>query len=77
MVDRTKNLCYLVTVYYNAVNGNGEIKSRGHCFVSLHSIGTKKCQDFARRVAQRDKQFYSFPEEWLDQYTVPNVDYCK
>jgi len=77
MIDRGKNLCYIVTVHYLIKNGVDEIKSRTKIFISLHSINTKVCEDFAKRKAREDKQFWGFEEEWLSQYTVPNVDYCK
>jgi hypothetical protein len=77
MIDRTKNLCYIVTVHYLIKNGVGVLKSRSQIFVSLHSINTKQCEEFAKRKARSDKQFHMFEEEWLSQYTVPNSDYCK
>ncbi|MDY0395394.1 hypothetical protein ACFSMW_13365 [Virgibacillus halophilus] len=77
MIDSRKNLCYIVTVNYLAKNGVGETKSRCKTFVSLHSINTQRCQDFAKRKAKEDKQFHMFEEEWISQYTVPLSDYCK
>lgn len=78
MIDSTKNLCYIVTVNYLINNGAGRIKSRQQTFISLHSINTKKCEDFAIKKAKEDKQFRNFDDEdWLSQYTVPLSDYCK
>ncbi|TYR75548.1 hypothetical protein FZC79_10275 [Rossellomorea vietnamensis] len=77
MIDRRKNLCYIVTVHYLIKNGEGVLKSKSHQFISLHSINTEKCRTFAKNKARSDKQFHQLEEEWLSQYTVPNSDYCK
>lgn len=77
MIDRTKNLCYIVTVHYLIKNGVGAIKSKCYNFISLHSINTTKCREFAKVKAKDDKKFFGFDEEWLSQSTVPNSDYCK
>lgn len=78
MIDRTKNLCYIVTVHYLIENGEGKLKSKTHTFISLHSITTDKCQKFAKSKAKADKQFWGFDDDgWISQYTVPNSDYCK
>lgn len=77
MIDRKKNLCYIVKVHYLIKNGVGVLKSKEHTFISLHSINTKKCRRFAEQRARADKQFHMFQEEWLSQYTVPNTDYCR
>jgi hypothetical protein len=77
MIDRSKNLCYIVTVYYLIKNGEGVMKSKSHQFISLHSVGTEKCRRFAEKKARADKQFHMFEEEWLSQYTVPNSDCCR
>lgn len=79
MIDTRKNLCYIVSVHYLIRNGNGLLKSRRAEFISLHGIGTEKCQEFARRKAREDKQFMQFDDDdgWISQRTVPLKDYCK
>lgn len=77
MIDRRKNLCYIITVSYLIKTGTNILKTRHKQFISMHSINTKQCENFAKKVAKRDKQFEMFPEDWLSQYTVPNSDYCK
>jgi len=77
LIDRKKNLCYIVTVDYFIKNGVGEIKQKQNLFISIHSVDTKKCQEFAKQKAKSDKQFHGLVEEWISQYTVPLLDYCK
>jgi hypothetical protein len=78
VIDQRKNLCYIVRVHYLAKNGKGLLKSREKTFISLHSIYTEQCQQFAKKKAKEDRQFYCFDEDgWISQYTVPLTDYCK
>lgn len=78
MIDRTKNLCYIVTVHYLAKKSRDEVVLEEKTFISLHSIDTKKCRDFAKRKAKKDKRFWDFDSDgWLSQYTVPLIDLCK
>ena len=77
MIDKTKNLCYIVTVHFHIKNGAGVIKPMTHTFISLHGIMTEKCEMFAKNRARANKQFHSFSEDLLTQYTVPLKDYCK
>jgi len=77
MVDREKNLCYIVTVHYFIKSGEDGLKSKDRVFISLHSINTSKCRDFAKQKAEEDKRFLGYQEEWITGYTVPLYDYCK
>ena len=79
MIDRTKNLCYIVNVHYLIRNGTGFLKNKKVEFISLHSINTKKCQVFAKCKAKEDKQFLQFDDDdgWISQRTIPLSDYCK
>lgn len=78
MIDRKKNLCYIVTVHYLVRSKTGFLLARTSEFVSLHSVSTKQCQDFAKRKAKEDEQFLHFNEDgWVSQRTIPLSDYCK
>ncbi|WP_312085163.1 hypothetical protein [Exiguobacterium sp.] len=77
MIDRRKNLCYIITIHYLAIDGNGEYKSRSCDFISLHGINTKRCKKFAHDYVRRDPQFHRLEEEWGSQRTISNSQYCK
>ena len=77
MIDKSKNVCYIIDVnfFYRKNDGaEGIITKR---FVSHHSITTKRFRQFAEKELRERYAFVGFLEDWGSQYTVPNVDFCR
>lgn len=69
MIDKRKNVCYVITINYWYKKGGVE-EIRKHKFLSQHQITTKKFKVFVKNYFKGFPGFRGFDEEWGSQWTV-------
>lgn len=77
MIDRSKWLCYIITVTYTAKKDG---KDNIHCFnsfkfISMYSMNSEKAWRFAKQLAKQRPDYANSEDMLLSHERVPNDHY--